>query len=259
MNIRNFFIAHLQRSGLTGPLGGQHVLAGREAAPITRHLRLAWGSARINHKAGTRIRKDSGGTGERALSKSPAGLTELLSRARDGEKAASAAVAARVHDQLRRIAAAYFARERAEHTLQPTAIVNEAWARLLGTNGRLDVPDLDHRGQFFAIAARAMRRVLVEHARAHHTRKRGAGRVKLTIDVRDVVAAPQPTDVLAIHDALQRLEEHRPRAAQVVELRYFAGCTIEETADSLAVSPETVKNDWRFAKAWLKRELATNG
>ena len=149
--------------------------------------------------------------------------------------------------------------ERVGHTLQATAVVNEAWMKMMGDDGRLNVPDIAQRGAFFAIAAGAMREILVDYARAHKTAKRGGGQIKVSIEEQDRAANPQAADVIAVNDALKQFKAVRPRAARVAELLFFAGCTIEETAAAIGVSPETVKNDWRFAKAWLKRELTDNG
>jgi RNA polymerase sigma factor (TIGR02999 family) len=182
-------------------------------------------------------------------------LTSLLARARDGDHAAASEVFTRLHGELRKIANRLFAGERQGNTLQPTAIVNEAWLKLMGRDGQLDVPDLNSRTQFCAVAARAMRQILVDHARGRAAAKRGGGQVKMSVDECDPVASPEQPEFVAIHEALERLEAIRPRAARVVELRYFGGSTIPETAVALGISPETVKNDWRFAKAWLKREL----
>ena len=182
-------------------------------------------------------------------------LTNLLARARDGDRAAAAEVFTRLNGELREIAKRLFAGESPGNTLQPTAMVNEAWVKMQGPDGRLNVPDLESRTHFCAIAAKVMDQILVEHARRKKAAKRGGGQLKISIDERDRVAGPREVAVVALKDALQQLEVIRPRAAQVVKLRYFGGCTIPETAVALGVSPETVKNDWRFAKAWLQREL----
>lgn len=185
----------------------------------------------------------------------PDKVTHLLALARDGDRAAASEVFARLNRELRAIASRLFARENPGSTLQPTVLVNEAWLKLRGADGRLDVPDLTSRAHFCALAARVMREILVDHAREKKAAKRGGGLVKMSLEERDLVAESEDTDVLAVHEALERLASLRPRAARVVEMRHFGGATIPETAEALGVSPETVKNDWRFARAWLRREL----
>jgi RNA polymerase sigma factor (TIGR02999 family) len=186
-------------------------------------------------------------------------LTQLLARARAGDREAASEVFCRLNGELRAIAERLFAGEHPGSTLQPTVLVNEAWMKMQEGEGGLKVPDVLSRGQFCAVAARVMREILVEHARAKRAVKRGGGQVKISMAGRDVPAPSADTDVLALHEAVERLHALRPRAAQVVELRYFGGSTIPETAVVLGVSPETVKNDWRFARAWLRRELGSDG
>ncbi|MBI3409320.1 MAG: sigma-70 family RNA polymerase sigma factor [Planctomycetes bacterium] len=152
-----------------------------------------------------------------------------------------------------------FAGESPGSTLQPTALVNEAWLKMRGSDGRLNVPDLEGRTHFYAIAVKVMRQILVDHARTKKTAKRGGEQVKMSIDKLEGIAGRRELDVLALDEALQRLETVRPRVAKVVELRFFGACTIPETAAAIGVSPETVKGDWRFAKAWLRRELNDDG
>jgi RNA polymerase sigma factor (TIGR02999 family) len=156
-----------------------------------------------------------------------------------------------VHDELRRLARRYMGRERPGHTLQATALVNEAYIRLI---------DIKHvqwqnRAHFFAMSARVMRRILVDSARARGNDKRGGGVRKVSFD-EDLMGLPEDgTDLVALDDALLALEAVHPRKSQVVELRFFGGLSIEETGEALQVSPDTVKRDWRFAKLWLLREL----
>ena len=156
-----------------------------------------------------------------------------------------------VHEELRRLAHRYMRGERAGHTLQTTALVNEAYMRLV------DVERIEWRGRghFFAMAAMLMRRILVDHARDRDRDKRG-GNVILTSFGDKPIAAPPGLDVLALDEALDRLSAMDPQQARIVELRFFAGMTIEETADALDISPATVKRDWTWAKAWLHQQLS---
>jgi len=158
-----------------------------------------------------------------------------------------------VGDELHAIAEAYLRRERAEHTLQPTALVHEAYLRLVDTTA---IQGGD-RNRFLSIAARAMRRVLVDHARRHQAVRRGGGggqRVTLHPDLE--TAGTKDMDILELHEALERFSAVDERAARVVEMRFFAGLSIDETAEALGVSDRTVDNDWYVARAWLMRELA---
>jgi RNA polymerase sigma factor (TIGR02999 family) len=156
-----------------------------------------------------------------------------------------------VHDELRRIARACMAGERRGHSLQATALVNEAYLRLV------DVQQVNwqNRAHFLAMSARLMRRILVDVARSKGYQKRGAGAFRVTLDDGLAVTPPRHQDLVALDDVLKALAEFDERKARVVELRYFGGLSVEETASVLTVSPETVKRDWKFAKAWLFREL----
>lgn len=156
-----------------------------------------------------------------------------------------------VYDELRRLAHLYLQRERPGHTLQSTALVHEAYARLIEQN----VPDWQNRAHFFGVAAHLMREILVDYARAHRAAKRGGGACKLTLD--DLDAEPQPTDVdlIALDDALQDLAKIDPQQSRVVELRFFGGLSIEDTSEVLGISSSTVKRDWNTARVWLFREL----
>ncbi|MCC6774769.1 MAG: sigma-70 family RNA polymerase sigma factor [Gemmatimonadaceae bacterium] len=178
-------------------------------------------------------------------------ITELLNAARAGEPGALDRVLPLVYQELRELAGSYFRGERTDHTLQTTALVHEAYLRLV------NAPDLswDNRRHFFGIAARAMRQILVDHARRRGAEKRVAGR-QVTLDDNAIGTAPPTDDILAVDEALGRLAATAPRAAQVVELRYFAGLSIEQTAETLDVSVATVKRDWLTARAWLQRELS---
>lgn len=182
-------------------------------------------------------------------------ITLLLQGWSTGDREAAARVLPLVYDELRRIAADQFRAERSGHTLQATAIVHEAYLRLAGQRG-LSWPSRSH---FFAFAAHLMRRLLVDHARHHNREKRGGRWERLTLS--DVGAAagafgqPPSTDVEALDQALTRLEKIDPQKASVVELRYFGGLTLDETAAQLGISPETVSRQWRRAKAWLATQL----
>jgi RNA polymerase sigma factor (TIGR02999 family) len=156
-----------------------------------------------------------------------------------------------VHRELHRIARICMAAERTGHTLQPTALINEAYLRLVGI-GRVDWQD---RAHFFATSARLMRRILVDIARTKGALKRGAGIIHMRIDAPDELAAERPPDLIALDLALDALAQLDDRKSRVVELRFFGGLTVEETAEALHISPETVHRDWRVAKAWLRREL----
>ncbi|MEL6714064.1 MAG: sigma-70 family RNA polymerase sigma factor [Planctomycetota bacterium] len=180
---------------------------------------------------------------------------DLLARARGGDTGASDELLPVVYDELRRIAGHVFARERGGHTLQPTVLVHEAYLNVLGA----DV-DWESRRHFLCVAARAMRQLLREHARGRDAEKRGGAFAQVTlVDVHESGAAPGPLgtefDVEALDAALEKLSGLNERQARIVELRFFCELTIRETAEALEVSTGTVENDWRFARAWLQREL----
>lgn len=160
------------------------------------------------------------------------------------------ALMVRVYDDLRRLAASYLGRERDDHTLQPTALVHEAYIRLVAQ----DAVGWQNRDHFIALAAQMMRRVLVDHARGHKRDKRGAG-LKLTLLDADGVAQTEGADLVALNEALNRLARRHPQKSRVVELRFFGGLSIGETARVLQVSDSTIERDWKFARAWLAREL----
>ena len=182
-------------------------------------------------------------------------VTQILKQLADGDKNAADALLPHVYEQLRRIARRRMNAERPDHTLQATALVHEAYARLVG-NEELT---WDSRGHFFIAAAEAMRRILIEHARSNARKKRGGPqrrRLSLSIaDVADLAATEKPEEIIALDDALRRLQLQRPRVARIVELLFFAGLTVDETAQTLGVSPRTVDLDWAFARAWLYKEL----
>jgi RNA polymerase sigma factor (TIGR02999 family) len=184
-------------------------------------------------------------------------VTRLLAELGRGGKGGSSAAEQLfpiVYEELRAMADAQLRRERPGHTLQPTALVHEAFLKLVGQTRA----HFESRAHFLAIAATAMRRVLVHHAEKQRSQKRGGDRGKRDLDHAADVAAPgsgDPVDLIALDDALRRLGELDERKARVVELRYFAGLSIEEAAEALPASPATVKRDWEFARIWLLREL----
>ncbi len=179
-------------------------------------------------------------------------VTELLVAWERGDDEALRRLGHLVYDELRAIAAAQMRGERRDHTLQPTALVHEAFLRLSDQRRR----QWKERRQFFAVASRLMRQVLVDHARAHRASKRGGEAARVEVTSLDALAAPSEVfDVLALDEALTRLAALQPRLARVVELRFFGGLEVEETAELLGCSPRTVKRDWVLARAWLIREL----
>ena len=157
-----------------------------------------------------------------------------------------------VYEQLRSLARKRMAEERIDHTLQTTGLVHEAYLRLEASGG----VKWSSRGQFFLAAAEAMRRILIEHARARGKLKRGGGRQRVLINVLDLAAEEQIPQILALDEALGRLEERTPQVAAVVRLRFYAGLSVEETAQAMGISPRTVKREWTYARAVLYRELA---
>jgi RNA polymerase sigma-70 factor, ECF subfamily len=192
-------------------------------------------------------------TGDNLGSRTSGDVTALLGRWRAGSAEAEAALMAKVQTELRRLAAGYLRRERVGHTLQPTAVVNEAYLRLV----RQRAVPWENRAHFFGIAARMMRRVLVDHARRRQAAKRdGVAAEPVTISG---IPAPAPAadqiDLLSLHEALSALAALDPRQAEIVEMRYFAGLTIEEVAEVLNISPATVKREWTTAKLWLRRRM----
>lgn len=176
---------------------------------------------------------------------------------RDGGPGTSDELLPEVYDELRKLARSRLARERRpDQTLQPTALVHEAYLRVAGD--RHD-RQWDRRGHFFAAAALAMRRILVERARHYQRIKHGAASERVELDSAIMRVDPALTDLVAVDEALTELEQTDPRKAQIVSLRYFAGLSVEETAGALGVSPATVKNEWAFARAWLYRTLKPLG
>jgi len=184
---------------------------------------------------------------------SPPDITALLGDWSRGDRTALDQLLSLVYAELRRAAARQLRRERPDHTLQPTALVHEVYLRLVDQRQ----VDWQNRAHFFGVAAQVMRRVLVDHARRHDAIKRGDGVRCVSIDDAKDVAAPNEIPILALDQALERLEQVDTSLARIVELRAFGGLTIDEAAHVLAVSPSTVNRDWRTARAWLRRELGS--
>ncbi len=178
-------------------------------------------------------------------------VTQMLVDWSRGNREAAVQLMPLVYEELRLIARGYLQRERSDHTLQATALVHEAYLRLV------DQTQLTwkNRAHFFGVAARVMRRILVDHARRHGAEKRGGDWAKVELDEARLSASSRPVDLIALDEALLDLAKLDPRQSQIVELRFFGGLTIEEAAEVLDVSPRTVRRDWRIAKAWLRREI----
>ncbi len=195
--------------------------------------------------------------GTRPLShdRSRLNVTELLLAWGNGDRSALDDLVPLVHQELRRLARLQMRGERDNHTLQTTALVNEAFVRLVDLR-RIRWQD---RAHFLALSARFMRRILVDHARSRNYQKRGGGVDMVTLDDLVVAAPERGADLVALDDALDLLARIDPRKSQVVELRFFGGLSAEQTAEALNVSPETVQRDWRLAKVWLLREISGRG
>lgn len=181
-------------------------------------------------------------------------ITQLLNQMGEGDEQAPEKLLPLVYEDLRRLAHAYLAKERDDHTLQATALVHEAYLRLVDWKNA----SWQNRAHFFSVAANVMRNVLVDHARRKRAEKRDGFGQKLSLDEAVSFAKEREVDLVALDDALSDLERIDSRQAKVVELRFFGGLTIEETAEVLHVSPATVKNEWTFAKAWLRTRLTNN-
>lgn len=180
-------------------------------------------------------------------------VSRLLYQWREGDPRALERLAPLVYEELRRLAGRYLRSERTDHSLDATDLVHEAYLRMVDKSH----PNWRDRIHFFAVAAQQMRRVLIDPVRRHRAGNRGGGMIKLPIDREvDASSSPESTDLVALHEALEQLAELDPRKAKVVELRYFGGMSLEETAEFLQVSSATVINDARFARAWLHRELS---
>jgi RNA polymerase sigma-70 factor, ECF subfamily len=182
-------------------------------------------------------------------------VTTLLRRFQEGDEAVQSQLIAAVYDELKIIAARYMRREGGSHTLQTTALVNEAYLRLVNVKSA----QWQDRAHFFAVAARIMRRILVDHARKHIAGKRGGGFDMLPLDEGLVFTPQRSRDMIRLDEALDRLEKTDERVAKVVQLRFFGGLSIEETAEAMRTSPRTVKREWTFGKAWLRNEFAVAG
>jgi len=180
------------------------------------------------------------------------GITQLLVDWGKGDQAALEKLMPLVYDELRRLASNYLRRERAAHTLQPTALVNEAYLKLVDQRNA----KWQNRAHFFGISAQLMRRILVDHARQHQAAKRGgSNQQRLSITSAERVAKQPEIDLLALNEALEELTQMDPQQAQIVELKFFGGLSIDETAEVLGISHATVERDWKMARAWLRRQL----
>src|SRR5215471_34705 len=182
---------------------------------------------------------------------SPHRVTQLLEQWSHGDDAALAELTPLVYEELRRLAHNYMGGQRPNHTLQTTALVNEVYLRLADQTN----PRWQNRAHFFAVAAQAMRQILVSYARSQQSQKRGGGALKVELDDAALVSPEQSKEIVDLHEALERLATLDSRKAQVVELKYFGGLNYDEMAEVLKISPVTVRRDWRFAKAWLYTQL----
>jgi len=177
----------------------------------------------------------------------PENLTLLLTKMQRGDRDAAERAVAMVYGELHRIASRELRGERPNHLLQTTALIHEAYTRLIGSEG----PEIQNRSHFFAVASQQMRRVLVDHARARNARRRGGGAVSVGLDEVQAGTGPRTIDLLLLDEALRALERIDPRASKVVELRFFGGYTDQEIGEALGVSFATVRRDWEFARSWL--------
>ena len=184
----------------------------------------------------------------------PNQVTLLLQGWRNGDRKALDALLPLVYQELRRLAHFQLRNERPDHTLQSAALVHEVYLRLIGLNP----PQWESRTHFFAIAAQLMRQILVDYARRHVAAKRGGGACKLSLEEATVLSRQKDVDVLSLDDALNALAIIDPRQSRVVELRYFAGLSLEEISEALEIAPATVQRDWTTARAWLHREISRN-
>ena len=178
-------------------------------------------------------------------------VTRLLQEWSNGQEQALDRLVPHIHHELRKLAASYMRKERPDHTLQPTALVNEAFLKLIDQRA----VKWQNRAHFFGIAAQAMRRILVDHARAHAAGKRGDGVRKVSLDDAMMIGGTVDIDLIALDEALTRLAAIDPQQSRVIELRYFGGLTMDETAEVMHISPATVGREWRMAKAWLFAEI----
>ena len=185
----------------------------------------------------------------------PHEVTEILDKWRDGDPDAAERLFPLVYDELKQRARYFLSGERLDHTLQPTALVHEAYIRMAG-DAQMPAED---RGHFYAIASKVMRRILVDHARRHNAEKRGGAMERVTFEESTVIAGSSAAEIVDLDDALHRLEELDERKCRVVEMRFFGGLSEQEVAESLGVTSKTVQRDWQFAKLWLFRELSNAG
>jgi len=187
-----------------------------------------------------------------SASTSPHQVSELLMRWREGDSTALDSLIPVVYAELRRVARAYLRRERPDHTLQSAALVHEAYVRLAGQTS----PQLQNRAHFFGVAARLMREILIDHARNRGAAKRGAGIPQIALNEAMDIPHLKSVDLILLDDALRRLSRLDERQGRVVELRFFAGLSIEDTSEALGISPATVSREWTTARLWLRREIA---
>ena len=182
-------------------------------------------------------------------------ITQVLSSISQGDRSAVERLMPLVYDEFRALASNYLRRESPGHTLQPTALVNEAFLKLV------DQKNVDWQGKshFFAIGAQAMRRILVDHARSKHREKRGGDRQKISLNEEITLSPQRDEDLMAVDEALEKLADLDARQAKIVELRFFGGLTVQEVAEVLGVSKRTVEAEWTMVKAWLRRELSDEG
>ena len=186
-----------------------------------------------------------------------ADVTQILGQVASGNAGAAESLLPLVYDELRRLAALELSREPSGQTLQPTALVHEAYLRLVGPgDSQPNEPRWNHRGHFYSAAAEAMRRVLIENARRKHRIKHGGQATRVDLDPNELSAPERQNDLLALDEALTRLEHADPRKAQLVKLRYFTGLTTQQAAEVLSISLATAERDWAYAKVWLLRELS---
>ena len=181
------------------------------------------------------------------MESSPGDATILLTKLQDGDQGAASELIPLLYDELRRLARGYMRRERAEHTLQATALVHEAYLRLVNETS----VNWQGRSHFMGIAAHVMRRILIDHARGHLRAKRGGNQRAVSLDEEFVFSPAKSAELLHLDEGLERLAEIDARQSKIVELRFFGGLSVEETAAYLEISPKTVKRDWSVAKAWL--------
>jgi RNA polymerase sigma factor (TIGR02999 family) len=183
------------------------------------------------------------------------GVTQLLLKWGEGDEGALDELLPLVYDALRRLAGSYLRRERPDHSLQATALVHEAYLRLVDQK----IVGWKNRAQFIGVAAQMMRRILVDHARARHAAKRGGAGLKLSLSIADRFVPEKDLDLIALDDALNALAVFDAQQSRIVELRFFGGLTVEETAEAIGLSRATIERDWTLAKAWLLREIKNRG